>query len=88
MTVDRKIEALVRLRPTMEQAQTLIVLLGYSTGDFLDAVGDETNVEVLRDTLMLLPLQDVSNIKDGREINDIAQRLVQSRIDKLEETKP
>ncbi len=85
MAVDRKIEALVRLRPTMERAQTLIVLLGYSTGDFLDAVGDETNVEVLRDTLMLLPLQDVSKIRDGREINDIAQRLVDSRIKKLEE---
>jgi hypothetical protein len=85
MPVDPKLEALVRLRPTMREAQTLIVLLGYSTGDFLDAIGDETNIEVLRDVLILLPVQDVSKIKDGREINDIAQRLVQSRISKLEE---
>lgn len=85
MPIDAKTEAYIRLRPTMDKANGLIILLGYDRMDFLEALGEETNVEVLRDTLVLLPLQDVSNIKDGREINDLAQRLVQSRIDKLEE---
>jgi hypothetical protein len=85
MPVDTKTEALIRLRPTMDKAGGLVTLLGYSTLDFLEAVGDEEDMDVLRDVLVLLPLQDVSGIKDGREINDIAQRLVQSRIDKLEE---
>lgn len=84
MGVDAKTEALIRLRPTMEEAQTLVVLLGFDTGYFTDAVLEEKNVEVLRDALILLPLQDISNIEDGREINDSAQRLVQARIKTLE----
>jgi hypothetical protein len=85
MAIDSKIEAMIRLRPTMEEATGLVVLLGYDTGDFVEALGDETNLDVLRDLLILLPLQKVDDIKNGRKINDLAQKLVQSRIDKLEE---
>lgn len=86
MSVDSKTEAYARLRHTMKEATGLVVLLGYSQMDFLDAIVEETNVEVLRDVLVLLPLQKVEGIKDGRDINDLAQRLVQQRINKLEET--
>lgn len=83
MPIDPKTEALARLRPTMKEASVLVVLLGYSLADFLDAVVEETNIEVLRDVLVLLPLQKVDSLKNGREKNDIAQRLVQEHLTML-----
>lgn len=84
MSIDAKTEALIRLRSTMEEAKMIVVFLGFNMGDFMDAVLEEKNVEVLRDVLVLLPLQDVSNIEDGRETNDSVQRVVQARIKVLE----
>lgn len=84
MPVDPKTEALARLRPTMKEAIVLVILLGYDMLEFLDALGEETDVEVLRDVLVLLPLQNVDDIKNGREKNDHAQQLVEGRIAALE----
>lgn len=70
--VDTKTEALLRLRASASAASGLVVLLGWDLNEFIDAILEEADMNVLRDVLMLLPLQKVDHLETGRADNDCA----------------
>lgn len=88
MSVDPKIEAYARLRgETMKKATTMVILLGYGAHEFLDELLDCNDAEVLRDVLVLLPLQ-ICETENMKEKNRLAGNLVRSRLAKLETEAP
>lgn len=81
-----KLDSLLRLRPTSKEASGMVVLLGYDMHHFLEALMECEDIEVLRDVARLLPVQ-VNKSDEQKERCEMGQRLVASRIAKLEEEK-